>query len=576
MATKNRIQVILDAQNRTKRAFAEVDRSAKGLTKTFGNLKGAIGGLSIGAAFIAFDQFSKAAFEANRAFLEFSERLGASAGALSELKAAGDLAGVAFGQVSLAVQRATRRIGEAAKGTGEAQAALKELDLVARDLSLLSADEQFNRVADALLQVENRTERLALAFKVFDSEGTAVLQLLDDLEAGRRLARESGAVITDTEISALERYREEIAETTAATLSLQQAWVNTGIPESIENIKQAVITLAEVVVDVFGVAGKAIGATAASVAAASQLEFGRARAIWQEFAADVRDTFGDQEGAGGGGGGTFIGQLADDADKAKEKFDAITQSLRNQIEVQSLILAGNEDVAEKIKVIQQAELSLGLQRFELGKAEQEQLNALVQKQLEITAAIKARAQADKDLAQAQKDAEDAADQVLRRQQAFADNVAATMTSAFEDAIFQSGKLKDIFNGLLEDLAKIVVRTQILLPLTDTISGFIPRIGRKATGGFASGLTLVGERGPELVSLPSSSYVTPNNKLGGGVNVVVNNNTSTPADAEVQQQPDGTVMITLIESVVAESINSNGTVGKAMMGTFGTRRRAVSR
>ena len=42
-----------------------------------------------------------------------------------------------------------------------------------------------------------------------------------------------------------------------------------------------------------------------------------------------------------------------------------------------------------------------------------------------------------------------------------------------------------------------------------------------------GLALVGERGPELVSMPRGSRVTPNNKLGGGNTYYFNGNLMTP-------------------------------------------------
>jgi hypothetical protein len=43
------------------------------------------------------------------------------------------------------------------------------------------------------------------------------------------------------------------------------------------------------------------------------------------------------------------------------------------------------------------------------------------------------------------------------------------------------------------------------------------VGQKAAGGLTSttGPYLVGERGPEVVSLPQGAYVTPNNQLGAG-------------------------------------------------------------
>jgi hypothetical protein len=66
-------------------------------------------------------------------------------------------------------------------------------------------------------------------------------------------------------------------------------------------------------------------------------------------------------------------------------------------------------------------------------------------------------------------------------------------------------------------------------------------GRKALGGYASGLTLVGERGPELVSLPRGSYVHDNaesERMVGGTTVnfgagsIVVNNPRNASDVEI--------------------------------------------
>ena len=70
---------------------------------------------------------------------------------------------------------------------------------------------------------------------------------------------------------------------------------------------------------------------------------------------------------------------------------------------------------------------------------------------------------------------------------------------------------------------------------------IPGIPHKAAGGPASGMTLVGEEGPEVVNLPAGSYVNSNKNsrgLGGGggatYNVVVNNPTPEPASSSIQR------------------------------------------
>jgi SLT domain-containing protein len=55
-------------------------------------------------------------------------------------------------------------------------------------------------------------------------------------------------------------------------------------------------------------------------------------------------------------------------------------------------------------------------------------------------------------------------------------------------------------------------------------------GHRAAGGpvSAGGTYLVGERGPELVTMGRSGHVTPNNRMGGG-SVTINVNVAATAD-----------------------------------------------
>ena len=75
-----------------------------------------------------------------------------------------------------------------------------------------------------------------------------------------------------------------------------------------------------------------------------------------------------------------------------------------------------------------------------------------------------------------------------------------------------------------------------------IGGFLfSTIGKAHTGGMRSGLTLVGEKGPELVSLPKGSRVHSNyesSKMGGGntINVHVNGRVGA-SDAEIRDIAD---------------------------------------
>jgi tape measure domain-containing protein len=148
---------------------------------------------------------------------------------------------------------------------------------------------------------------------------------------------------------------------------------------------------------------------------------------------------------------------------------------------------------------------------------------------------------------------------VQRQQQLADGIANTlgegMTSAF-NAIIQGSEsfgasLKRIASGVLIDIANQLLRIFVIEQAINAIKGVIsslspfsaatplgagggmvgkfgtlgPNFGipQRAKGGPVMGGSpyIVGERGPELFVPGSSGTIIPNDKMGGGVNVVVN-------------------------------------------------------
>lgn len=120
---------------------------------------------------------------------------------------------------------------------------------------------------------------------------------------------------------------------------------------------------------------------------------------------------------------------------------------------------------------------------------------------------------------------------------FARSLGLSFSSAFEDAIVKGEGLSSVLQGLEQDIARIIIRTAVTTPLANAIAGAIspfgttignyfadPTLGGKvgasvsvsasgarATGGpvFPGGTYLVGERGPELLTMGAAGYVTPN-------------------------------------------------------------------
>ncbi len=150
-----------------------------------------------------------------------ANKLGLTVEALQELRFAAEKSGIAVNTFDMAFQRFTRRAGEAAKGTGEAKDALKQLGITIDDLRSKNPEELFQQAADALARVEGEAERLRLAFKLFDSEGVAVINMVDNLRELRQEARDLGIVLSQDLVRDATRMKDELTRVFAA---IEAAW----------------------------------------------------------------------------------------------------------------------------------------------------------------------------------------------------------------------------------------------------------------------------------------------------------------------------------------------------------------
>jgi hypothetical protein len=109
-----------------------------------------------------------------------ADKIGVGVEALQELRFAAKASGVEQHTLDMALQRFTRRAAEAAQGTGEAKDALAQMGIALRDQSgnLRRSEDLLSDVADAFARIEDPAERVRLAFKLFDSEGVALVNLL--------------------------------------------------------------------------------------------------------------------------------------------------------------------------------------------------------------------------------------------------------------------------------------------------------------------------------------------------------------------------------------------------------------
>ncbi len=167
----------LTRANNSVKNFA---KNARANINKYGKAAVVAGGLVAGSLLAIYNQQASLIDQTAK----FSDRIGVTTQALTEMRYAANLSGLQSNALDMSLQRMTRRIAEATKGAGEAAPALKQLGLDAQQLGKMTPDQQLNAVADALIKVQNQSERIRLAFKMFDSEGVGMLKLLENGSAG--------------------------------------------------------------------------------------------------------------------------------------------------------------------------------------------------------------------------------------------------------------------------------------------------------------------------------------------------------------------------------------------------------
>jgi hypothetical protein len=231
--------------DKTKAAFASVNKSMRTMKRSVGSLQTAVVGV-IGSA--ALGGLVKTLADVSDRLGKTSARLGISTEDLQKLGFAAEQSGIEVGTLEMALQRFTRRAADSAKdGTGPAQQAFDALgiSITRADGTLKDNISLLKEVADGFKGTESQAEKVRLAFKLFDSEGVKLVNLLQQgsgaLDAfGNQLESVNG-VITDRSISASEQFNDRLnilKRSAQGLLTPLIELVNSGLDpffESIEN-----------------------------------------------------------------------------------------------------------------------------------------------------------------------------------------------------------------------------------------------------------------------------------------------------------------------------------------------------
>jgi len=138
-----------------------------------------------------------------------------------------------------------------------------------------------------------------------------------------------------------------------------------------------------------------------------------------------------------------------------------------------------------------------------------------------------------------------------------DNIATGVSDALTDAILQTKSLADAARGLLQGIARDLLRLGINTFLSSTFGGIFSSLPTFAAGGRppVGRPSIVGERGPELFVPSTAGTIIPNNKMGGVTNnIVVNVDVDGGASVDADENNSKQFGLALAAAIQSEIIN----------------------
>ncbi|QUS54503.1 hypothetical protein [Pseudovibrio brasiliensis] len=232
---------------KTRRETKLLNMDMGGLGRSIGSIKGkAIAGVT--AAVTALVAASKQAITEGSKLAKVADRVGLTTDELQRLRYGFELTGVAAGTTDTAMQRFSRRIGEAANGSGVLHDILKANGVQLRDSSgkMKTQGQILGEYADLIKNASSEQERLLLSFKAFDREGAGLVLALKNGSKGldelMGKADEAGGVLDEKLLRKAEEIDDEFAKmwrtfeigakrATLAAVNAMDAAFNTPIAE---------------------------------------------------------------------------------------------------------------------------------------------------------------------------------------------------------------------------------------------------------------------------------------------------------------------------------------------------------
>ncbi len=198
------------------KTVAGVQGKMNGLKKVFGAFSALLG---VGAIV----RFTNEMLEMADRLDKTAKKLGVTTDFLQEWNFMAGRAGVAATTAEMALQRFTRRVGDAQKGFGEFLPVAREYNIQLFDSegAARNAEEVFLDLADAVQGMSSAGEKVSVTFKAMDSEGVGMKNTLDLGSEGIKRMREEAHslnnVMSDEAIERLSKYSDGVSDIQGAS-----------------------------------------------------------------------------------------------------------------------------------------------------------------------------------------------------------------------------------------------------------------------------------------------------------------------------------------------------------------------
>lgn len=525
--------------------------------KTFSGMKANIAtvGSALGATFTAtvFLEFLKGAVQAADAINDVAKANEVAVSSVLRLSQALSLNGGEADSAGRLFSTLTNKIDEAAGGSENAQKAFAKIGVSLDDLAALDSQQLFEKTIQGLSKLEDPLKRNALASDLLGKavRGVDIQGLADDYSSSQGQFGDAEQAFNDigAALDKLDKFTTNVSTSLATTFAPALSGTVSVVDDLIfgfdkleQNIRKASNAQKESslfkpapTINDKPMAGQfSLGDFAAKPkirevidpAEAKAAEAAKRRAEDSAKAAsDLRKKLSDEKLRDLQDEINFETEMREFANKKQieleeEKEEERRQLIAETVDKQKEFNAEVERVKNSIDPLRQYNVEIGklAEMFEMGRITAEEFSI-------------AAGNAQKEMLGFAENGKDQFEELKNAIDGFSRNAADAMT----DFIFGTkGSFSDMVNSMLKDLARLALQRSLFDPLVNGLTsslssdsggfgGFLSGLfsGGRAQGGNVQGgkSYLVGEYGPEVVTMGGNGTVTPN--MGGNVSVSVN-------------------------------------------------------